>query len=296
MGTEASEPARGALGAGRRTNRWGQIEEIALATRHPARGFQRIDDVLVDGGGQHGDGATPIRDLEALAAADSTQGGACVLLQLSHADLLHVRQCSTTEPLGTKTELHRVGMIRTDKEDLQIALRESCPGNHRCARAASAVGAVAQRNVLGFGSEFMTALVALCAACGAANEPGEKFCSGCGERLRPVAAAPGAPTPTSEAERTLPAGERRQLTVLFCDLVGSTPLSQQLDAEEWRDVITHYQQFELRAATTLARLWQRQGKREKARALLAPLYAWFTEGFDTRDLIDAKALLEEVRD
>jgi len=54
--------------------------------------------------------------------------------------------------------------------------------------------------------------------------------------------------------------------------------------------------FELRAATTLARLWQRQGKREKARALLAPLYAWFTEGFDTRDLIDAKALLEEVRD
>lgn len=117
MGTEASEPARGALGAGRRTNRWGQIEEIALATRHPARGFQRVDDVLVDGGGQHGDGATPIRDLEALAAADSTQGGACVLLQLSHADLLHVRQCSTTEPLGTKTELHRVGMIRTDKEN-----------------------------------------------------------------------------------------------------------------------------------------------------------------------------------
>ena len=147
-----------------------------------------------------------------------------------------------------------------------------------------------------FCAECGTALVALCAACGAANEPGEKFCGGCGERLRPVAVAPGAPTPTSEAERTLPAGERRQLTVLFCDLVGSTPLSQQLDAEEWRDVITHYQQFELRAATTLARLWQRQGKREKARALLAPLYAWFTEGFDTRDLIDAKALLEEVRD
>ena len=85
-------------------------------------------------------------------------------------------------------------------------------------------------------------LAALCAACGAANEPGEKFCGGCGERLRPVAAAPGAPTPTSEAERTLPAGERRQLTVLFCDLVGSTPLSQQLDAEEWRDLIAQYQQ------------------------------------------------------
>ena len=53
--------------------------------------------------------------------------------------------------------------------------------------------------------------------------------------------------------------------------------------------------FELRAATSLARLWQRQGKRDAARALLAPVYAWFTEGFDTRDLKDAKALLEELR-
>jgi len=52
--------------------------------------------------------------------------------------------------------------------------------------------------------------------------------------------------------------------------------------------------FELRAATSLARLWQRQGKRAAARALLAPLYAWFTEGFDTRDLQDAKALLEDL--
>ena len=44
----------------------------------------------------------------------------------------------------------------------------------------------------------------------------------------------------------------------------------------------------------LARLWLRQGKRDAARALLAPLYAWFTEGFDTRDLIEAKALLEDL--
>jgi predicted ATPase len=51
--------------------------------------------------------------------------------------------------------------------------------------------------------------------------------------------------------------------------------------------------FERRAATSLARLWQRQGKRDAARTLLAPLYAWFTEGFDTRDLKDAKALLAE---
>ena len=52
--------------------------------------------------------------------------------------------------------------------------------------------------------------------------------------------------------------------------------------------------FELRAATSLARLWQHQGKPDAARALLAPLYAWFTEGFDTRDLKDAKALLEDL--
>jgi predicted ATPase len=52
--------------------------------------------------------------------------------------------------------------------------------------------------------------------------------------------------------------------------------------------------FELRAATSLARLWRRQGKRDAAQALLAPLHAWFTEGFDTRDLKDAKTLLEEL--
>jgi predicted ATPase len=52
--------------------------------------------------------------------------------------------------------------------------------------------------------------------------------------------------------------------------------------------------FELRAATSLALLWQRQGKRDAARALLAPVYAWFTEGFATRDLQHAKALLEEL--
>jgi len=54
------------------------------------------------------------------------------------------------------------------------------------------------------------------------------------------------------------------------------------------------QTFELRAATSLARLWQRQGKRDAARALLAPIYAWFTEGFETRDLKDAKTLLAEL--
>jgi predicted ATPase len=49
--------------------------------------------------------------------------------------------------------------------------------------------------------------------------------------------------------------------------------------------------WELRAATSLARLWCDQGKRDEARNLLAPIYGWFTEGFDTRDLKEARALL-----
>jgi predicted ATPase len=52
--------------------------------------------------------------------------------------------------------------------------------------------------------------------------------------------------------------------------------------------------LELRAALSLARLWQQQGKRPEAHALLAPLYGWFTEGFDTADLQEAKALLDAL--
>jgi predicted ATPase len=53
--------------------------------------------------------------------------------------------------------------------------------------------------------------------------------------------------------------------------------------------------WELRAAASLARLWRDQGKPAEARDLLAPIYGWFTEGFDTADLKDARALLEELR-
>ena len=52
--------------------------------------------------------------------------------------------------------------------------------------------------------------------------------------------------------------------------------------------------FELRAATSLARLWRDQGKRTEARDLLAPIYGWFTEGFDTPVLKEAKALLDQL--
>jgi len=52
--------------------------------------------------------------------------------------------------------------------------------------------------------------------------------------------------------------------------------------------------WELRATTSLAHLWRDQGKRAEARDLLAPVYGWFTEGFETRDLKEAKALLGEL--
>ena len=65
----------------------------------------------------------------------------------------------------------------------------------------------------------------------------------------------------------------------------------------WKQAITvarrqQAKSWELRAAMSLSRLWQQQGKRTEGRALLAPIYDWFTEGFDTPDLQDAKALLE----
>ena len=53
--------------------------------------------------------------------------------------------------------------------------------------------------------------------------------------------------------------------------------------------------WELRTSTSLARLWLGQGKRKEAHGLLAPIYAWFTEGFDTKDLREAKALLQELK-
>jgi predicted ATPase len=79
------------------------------------------------------------------------------------------------------------------------------------------------------------------------------------------------------------------------------PGTPQAEAEAWLqralDVARRQEakSLELRAAMSLSRLWQQQGKQEAARELLAPVYDWFTEGFDTADLQDAKALLAELR-
>jgi predicted ATPase len=81
---------------------------------------------------------------------------------------------------------------------------------------------------------------------------------------------------------------------------GAGRLSPHAEAEGWlRDALAVARQqgaksLELRAAMSLARLWQQQGQQTEARALLAPIYGWFTEGFDTADLQEAKALLEAL--
>jgi class 3 adenylate cyclase/predicted ATPase len=78
------------------------------------------------------------------------------------------------------------------------------------------------------------------------------------------------------------------------------PETPQAEAEAWLqcalDVARRQEakSLELRAAMSLSRLWQQQGKRTEAQALLAPIYGWFTEGFDTADLQEAKALLQEL--
>jgi predicted ATPase/class 3 adenylate cyclase len=80
------------------------------------------------------------------------------------------------------------------------------------------------------------------------------------------------------------------------------PGTPQVEAETWLqralDVARcqEAKSLELRAAMSLSRLWQQQGKQAAARALLAPVYGWFTEGFDTADLQEAKALLETLSD
>jgi predicted ATPase len=56
----------------------------------------------------------------------------------------------------------------------------------------------------------------------------------------------------------------------------------------------HAKAYELRAASSLARIWGDQGRRDEARDLMAPICGWFTEGFDTPDLKEAKALLAEL--
>jgi hypothetical protein len=101
------------------------------------------------------------------------------------------------------------------------------------------------------GSKFCgqcgTALPSACPSCGNANPAQNKFCSECGTSLGPGTSQPVVPI----ARSTTSAAERRQLTVMFCDMVGSSALSTRLDPEEQRDVVSALQSC---CATEIKRL------------------------------------------
>lgn len=95
-----------------------------------------------------------------------------------------------------------------------------------------------------FCTECGSRLANLCPGCNFENPPQAKFCGACGQALQ-VSASPDRVEPITVGAGLNPvrppvAADRRQVTVMFCDLVGSTPLSEQLDPEEWREVLGAY--------------------------------------------------------
>src|SRR5690242_18912343 len=90
-----------------------------------------------------------------------------------------------------------------------------------------------------------THLIISCPKCGARNEPGDRLCGECGAGFAEVAAVK-APQPKPIA---VSVGERRHLTVLFCDLVDSTITAAQLDPEEWREMVSAYHRAAAEAIT-----------------------------------------------
>lgn len=100
-----------------------------------------------------------------------------------------------------------------------------------------------------------------CSNCGTDNAAGSRFCNQCATALGK--------------------GQTELAEAYFRE---SVEFAQKIGAKAW----------ELRATTSLARRLAKQGKRDEARTMLAEIYCWFTEGFDTADLKDARALLDEL--
>jgi predicted ATPase len=108
----------------------------------------------------------------------------------------------------------------------------------------------------------------------------------------------------AEAHTLMEQHEGRFWEAEICRLRGVLLLRQAMPQQEQAEIwlqraldVARRQEaksLELRAAMSLSRLWQQQGKQAEARALLAPVYGWFTEGFDTADLQEARALLEAL--
>jgi predicted ATPase len=121
----------------------------------------------------------------------------------------------------------------------------------------------------GLGGKAEKGLSVLAEALAAVDSTGERWCEAELRRLKGELLFQQSPDNATEAETCF----HQAITV-----------AQNQSAKSW----------ELRAATRLAKLWQSQDKRQDAYNLLAPVYNWFTEGFDTADLKDAKALLDEL--
>lgn len=127
------------------------------------------------------------------------------------------------------------------------------------------------------------------------NPGSAKFCSECGTALArqsPVASSQLSvvtpqPSPVVSSQLSVPTTQsptsKAQSEAEACFLK-SLEVAREQQAKSW----------ELRTATSLARLWQQQGKTAEAHQMLSDIYGWFTEGFDTKDLQEAKALIEEL--
>ena len=139
------------------------------------------------------------------------------------------------------------------------------------------------------GAEFCpecgTRLAATCARCGTPSAAGQKFCTKCGASL----AAAGGSEP--ERPRSPAAAERRQLTVMFCDVVGSTAVSSVLDPEEMRELIRAYQH----ACTAVIARFEGQHRRDAARSVLTPALSGFEDARDLPEIAHAIALLDRLR-
>lgn len=132
-------------------------------------------------------------------------------------------------------------------------------------------------------------LATACAHCGAAGEAGTALAT-----ALEVIQRTGERCYEAEAHRL-----QGQLLLQMARLApasGASPQAVEARLQQALSVarLQHAKTLELRAATTLARLWQHQGRQQEARTLLAPLYDWFTEGFETLDLQAARALLETL--
>jgi hypothetical protein len=117
-----------------------------------------------------------------------------------------------------------------------------------------------------------------CASCGFENAPAIKFCGECGKPFATASKSAPLPGPRSYTPKHL--AEK----ILTSRSALAIEIARRQSAKS----------LELRAVLSLSRFLEKQGKKEEARRMLADIYGWFTEGFDTADLKDAKALLDAL--